>query len=106
MELYSYFQSLMNDSDDVPADSILSQSIHDDEHMKVVKFTFAAGQELSEHTSTYAAVLFFLKGEADVTLGDDHKEAEVGTFVHMTPRLPHSIKAKTNVVMVLMMLKG
>ena len=106
MELYSYFQNLIDDSDDIPADSILSQSIHDDEQVKVIKFTFAAGQELSEHTSTYAAVLFFLKGEADVTLGEDSKQAEAGTFVHMTPRLPHSIKARTDVVMVLMMLKG
>jgi len=91
---------------EIPADSIISRTLYSDERLKVVLFGFAAGQELSEHTSVYPAVLHFLSGEAAVTLGDESKPAGPGTWIHMPPRLPHSVKAQTAVVMLLLMLKG
>lgn len=50
-------------------------------------------------------MLFFVKGEASVGLGDDVQEAQAGTWVHMPASLKHSIKAKTPVVMLLILLK-
>jgi quercetin dioxygenase-like cupin family protein len=50
-------------------------------------------------------MLLFVKGEATVGLGDDVKDAGAGTFVHMTPGLKHSIKAKSPLVMLLVLLK-
>ena len=90
---------------ELPADSIISRTLYSDERLKVVLFGFAAGQELTEHTSAYPAVLHFLSGEAAVTLGDESKPAGPGTWIHMPPRLPHSVAARTPVVMLLMMLK-
>jgi quercetin dioxygenase-like cupin family protein len=46
-----------------------------------------------------------VKGEATVGLGDDVQEAKAGTWVHMPASLKHSIKAKTPVVMLLVLLK-
>ena len=60
---------------------------------------------IAEHTASKPALLFFIKGEAVVGLGDDMKDAGAGTFVHMSPGLKHSIKAKTPVVMLLVLLK-
>ena len=88
-----------------PADGILSKTIYQDDQIKAVIFGFGQGQELSEHTAAKPALLFFVKGEASVGLGDDFKEAGAGTFVHMTPGLKHSIKAKTPLVMLLVLLK-
>lgn len=88
-----------------PADGILSKTIYQDEQIKVVIFGFGQGQELSEHTASKPAILIFVKGEAVVGLGEDMKEAAAGTFVHMPPGLRHSIKAKTPVVMLLVLLK-
>ena len=68
-------------------------------------FGFAQGEELSEHTASKPAVLYFVKGEATVDLGDDVQEAQAGTWVHMPASLKHSIKAKTPVVMLLVLLK-
>lgn len=65
----------------------------------------AQGQELSDHTAAKPAMLFFVKGEASVGLGDDMQEAQAGTWVHMPAGLKHSIKAKTPVVMLLVLLK-
>lgn len=87
-----------------PADGILSRTIYQDDQIKAVVFGFGQGQELSEHTASKPAMLFFAKGEAVVGLGEDEKEAGAGTWVHMTPGLKHSIKAKTPVVMLLVLM--
>ncbi len=50
-------------------------------------------------------MLFFVKGEATLGLGDDVQDAQAGTWVHMPAGLKHSIKAKTQVVMLLVLLK-
>lgn len=87
-----------------PADGILSRTIFQDDKIKAVVFGFAQGQELSEHTAAKPAMLIFVKGEASVGLGDDMQEAQAGTWVHMPAGLKHSIKAKTPVVMLLLVL--
>lgn len=88
---------------DTTPDSIISRTIYKDAQLKAILFAFAAGQELSEHTSTHAAALHFLQGTADVMLGKERIAAATGTWVHMPPQLPHSILATTPVVMLLLM---
>jgi quercetin dioxygenase-like cupin family protein len=83
----------------------LSRTILQDDQVKAVVFGFGQGQELSEHTASKPAMLFFVKGEATVGLGDDVKEAQAGTWVQMPAGLKHSIKAKSPVVMLLVLLK-
>src|SRR5512133_2140075 len=89
----------------VPENGILSRTMHNDDHLKVVLFGFAPGQELSAHTAPFAASLYFVQGEARLTLGEDTRDVAAGCFVHMTPKLQHGIVAKTPVVMLLMMMK-
>ena len=89
-----------------PENGILSQTLQSDERTKVILFGFAPGQELSAHTAPFPATLMFLKGEAALKLGDDEQQATAGTFVYMKPNLQHGIKAKTDVVMLLTMIKG
>jgi quercetin dioxygenase-like cupin family protein len=91
---------------DVPTDGTLSRTIHQDERLKVVLFAFSAGQELSEHTASTPAIMHFLSGDADVTLRDEVATASAGTWIHMAAQLPHSIRAKTPVVMLLSLVKG
>jgi quercetin dioxygenase-like cupin family protein len=88
-----------------PADGTLSRTLHQDDRLKVVLFGFAAGQELSEHTASTPAIMHFLDGEAEVTLGPDKLSATQGTWVHMTANLPHSIRARTPVRLLLLLLK-
>lgn len=90
---------------EMPQDGTLSRTIFQDAQMKAVLFSFSAGQELSEHTASVPAVMHFLLGEADVTLGSEQQAAKPGTWIHMDARLPHSIRAKTPVVMLLLLLK-
>ena len=102
---FKYIADLTKQISEIPPGSIVSQTIHDDEQVRAVLFAFAPGQELSEHTASRAATLYFVQGEADITLGDEAKIAQAGTWVHMTPHLPHSIVAKTAVLMLLTMFK-
>ena len=89
-----------------PRDGTLSRTIYQDDRLKVVLFGFGAGQELSEHTASTPAIMHFLEGEAEITLGGDSRLASAGSWVHMAPALPHSIRAKTPVVMLLSLLKS
>lgn len=89
----------------IPADGILSRTLHNDERLRVVLFAFSQGQELSAHTAPVPAVLYFVRGEAELTLGTDKMQAKAGSFAHMPARLTHAIVATTPVIMLLMMLK-
>lgn len=86
-------------------DTITSRTLYRDEHLRTILFAFAAGQELSEHATPFAAVLHFLQGEARLTLGQEEIEAKAGSWIHMDPNLKHSVYAKTSVQMLLLMIK-
>jgi quercetin dioxygenase-like cupin family protein len=102
---YEIFTDLTSQVE-MPKDGTLSRTIHLDDRLKVVLFAFSAGQELSEHTASTPTIMHFLSGEADVTLGDEKVTTGAGTWIHMAAQLPHSIRTKTPVVMLLSLLKG
>ena len=89
---------------EIGTESIVSRTVYKDDGVRVILFGFAQGEVLSEHTSSYPAILHFLEGEAAVTLGEEAIQAQPGTWVHMPAHLPHSIKAETVVKMLLVML--
>ena len=89
----------------VPPDGILSRTLHNDDRLRVVLFAFSVGQELSAHTAPMAAMIYFVRGEAKLTLGEQTTDAKAGSFAWMPPKLTHGIVATTPTVMLLMMLK-
>jgi quercetin dioxygenase-like cupin family protein len=101
---YTYIADLAQQVE-IPSNGILTRTLYVDEWVKVVMFGFDTGQELSEHTASTPALLHFLRGEAQLTLGKDSREASAGTWVHMPANLPHSIKARTPLVLLLLLLK-
>lgn len=90
----------------IPPYGILSRTIYADSQIKVVLFGFSAGQELSEHTAAVPAIIQVISGTARLTLGAETLAARAGTWVHMPPRLPHSVLAETPLVFLLTMLRG
>lgn len=96
----------LEESGAVPGGSILSRTLQSDANSKVILFRFAPGQELSAHAAPFPATLQFVSGEAQLKLGDDWHAAQAGTFVYMTPKLEHAIKAQTETVMLLTMIKA
>ena len=63
----------------------------------------ACGMIISD--AKFAAATLLTSGEATLTLGSDSMEAREGTWAHMPAQLPHSLLARTPVVMLLLLLK-
>lgn len=105
MANYAVVENLLR-AVEIPKDGTLSRTIHRDDQVKIVLFGFAGGQELSQHTAAVPAILEILQGDARVTLDGDEKELSAGSWVFMDANLPHSVYARTDVVMLLTMLTG
>jgi len=91
----------------IPEESIVSRTLYQSDTVRVILFGFAAGQELSEHSTPMAATLHVLSGQATVTLGAESFEVGPGAWAQMPPKLPHSIRAHAEpVLMVLTMAKA
>lgn len=102
---YVFLPGLTADLAKVPENSVLSQVIFKDDKLDVTLFNFAAGQELTEHTSPHAATIEVLQGEGSMTLGRDAVELKPGSWIYMAPELPHSLKTRTQFVMLLTLVK-
>jgi quercetin dioxygenase-like cupin family protein len=102
---YTYFAELPDQIGDIPPDSIVSRILFSNDHVKIILFGFAAGQELSEHTAATPAVIHILKGQGRLTFGDDLQEAKPGTCAYMPAQLPHSLVAETPLTMLLLLIK-
>ena len=102
---YTFIANLIEQIPEIPVNSIVSQTIYKDPHHQTILFAFAAGQELAEHTTPQAAMLHFVQGEAEVTLDSDALTVQSGSWIYMPPHLPHSISAKTTLLMLLTMVK-
>lgn len=100
------FAQDLRHTEEQAANSILSRTLQHDDRSKVIVFTFAPGQELSAHTAPFPATLYFAKGEATLHLGNQDHEVSEGAFAYMPALLEHGIRAKTQVVMLLTMLKN
>lgn len=78
----------------------------DDDNAKVVLFAFSAGAGLAEHVAPLPAIIHIIRGEADLTVDGQAVAGKPGTWIQMTAKTPHSIKATTPLVMLLTLLKA
>jgi len=84
---------------------IVSKSIVENEHHKIIHFTLAPGQELSEHTASVPAVIQILDGKGIVTLGGVEHEARPGMLFYMPAELKHAVIAPERLVFLLTMFR-
>ena len=103
-ENYFFSKNVAELVSEIPPDSIVSRTFYEADRLKAILFGFAPGQELSEHTSARPAILHFLTGEANLTLGEAAQRVQTGSWAYMQPHLPHSIVAQTEVIMLLYLL--
>ena len=68
-------------------------------------FAFAAGQELSEHSAPFDALVQVLDGELELTIGGNGVHARPGEVVLMPADVPHALKAVVDTKMLLTMLR-
>lgn len=104
-EKYIFLADLNEKLPAIPGNSILSQILVKNDQLEVTLFQFAEGQELTEHTSSFPAVIHILSGEGSMTLGQDSVKIHAGSWVYMPPDLPHSMRTDTPMVMLLTLRK-
>ena len=90
---------------DVAEQGIVSKAIVENDHHKIVHFTLAAGQELSEHTASVPAVIHVLQGEGTVSLAGEEHEARPGMLYYMPAELKHAVVARGDLVFLLTMFR-
>ena len=91
---------------DTPADGIVSRTIHDDEVVRAVLFSFAPGQQLSDHTASVPITIVIVEGEADLVVEGESHGGRPGSWMHVAANVPHSVEARTPLTMLLTLLKG
>lgn len=72
----------------------------------ITLFAFDKGQELSEHSAPFDAMVHVLEGEVELIIGGEPVIARANEFVIMPANIPHAVKAKTPFKMLLTMIKG
>jgi len=83
----------------------VSRTLLRTENSRVVLFGFAAGQELTEHTSNQHATIQILSGECDFSLAGKPHALKPGDLLYMPPHLRHAVKATTQFSMLLTLSK-
>ena len=72
----------------------------------VTRFSFDEGQELSEHSAPYDAMVNVLDGEAEVIIAGESVITKAGETVIMPANIPHAVKASKRFKMLLVMIRG
>ncbi len=71
----------------------------------ITLFALDAGQELSEHTTPFDALVMVLEGALTLTIGGTPVHATPGTIVRMPAGVPHAVQAPEAARMLLIMLR-
>jgi quercetin dioxygenase-like cupin family protein len=71
----------------------------------VTAFAFDQGQQLSEHTAPFDAMVIDLDGEAEITIGGRANRVKPGEMIIMPAAVPHALRAVTRFKMLLVMIK-
>jgi quercetin dioxygenase-like cupin family protein len=86
--------------------SVVSRIIVKRETGNVTLFAFDAGQELSEHTAPFDALVQVLEGEAAITVAGQPYRVRTGEMILMPARQPHALQAVSRFKMLLTMIRS
>jgi len=85
--------------------AVVSREIVSQPAGTVTAFAFDQGEQLSEHTAPFDALVIDLDGEADITIGGRSNRVKPGEMIIMPAAVPHALKAVTRFKMLLVMIK-
>jgi len=86
--------------------AVVSRTILKRPNGTLTLFAFDLGQELSEHTAPFDAVVQILDGEADLIIGGKTVHTIAGQTAIMPANIPHAVKAVKRFKMLLIMLRS
>ncbi len=86
-------------------DAIVSKTLIKGETGSVTVFAFDRGQELSEHTVSFDALVCVLDGKAEIRISQAVHRVAAGEVIVMPSKQPHAVKALQRFKMMLSMIK-
>ena len=86
--------------------SVVSRQITKADAGNVTLFAFDAGQELSEHTAPFDALVYLLDGKAEIRISGQSYALSAGDTIIMPANAPHAVKAETKFKMLLTMIRA
>jgi quercetin dioxygenase-like cupin family protein len=91
---------------DYQTGSVVSRQITKTESGNVTLFAFDEGQELSEHTAPFDALVHILDGEGEIKISGQSFQLRTGEAIIMPADQPHAVKAIKKFKMLLTMIKA
>lgn len=91
---------------DYAAHSVVSKTIIKKSAGNVTLFAFDKGEELSEHTAPFEALIQVLEGRAEITVGGKQENVVSGCCILLPANVPHAVKASEKFKMMLTMIKN
>jgi quercetin dioxygenase-like cupin family protein len=85
--------------------AIVSREIVSQPTGTITAFAFDEGEQLSEHTAPFDAMVIALEGGVDITIGGKVNQVGSGEMIIMPAGVPHALKAVTRFKMLLVMIK-
>jgi quercetin dioxygenase-like cupin family protein len=86
--------------------SVVSRQITKADVGNVTLFAFDAGQELSEHTAPFDALVHVVDGEAEIIISGKSFQLKAGDAIVMPADEPHAVKANGQFKMLLTMIRA
>jgi len=91
---------------EVAPGAVVSRTLAKNDAGTVTLFAFDAGQELSEHSTPFDALVQVIEGRAELIIGGKSVAAGAGQLVVMPANVPHAVKAPVPFKMLLVMLRA
>lgn len=86
--------------------SIVSRQITKAEGGNVTLFAFDSGQELSEHTAPFDALVHIVDGQAEIIISGKSFQLGSGQAIIMPANDPHAVRATSQFKMLLTMIRN
>ncbi|CAG0960372.1 MAG: Cupin domain protein [Candidatus Methanoperedens nitroreducens] len=86
--------------------SVVSKTLKQNSAGTITLFAFDSGQELSEHSAPFDAVVHVIEGEGSFLIGGEEHNLKEGDLIIMPANVPHAVKAVQKFKMLLTMLRA
>jgi len=85
---------------------IVSKRVLEKSTGNISLFAFDQGQQLSEHSAPFDAMVQILEGKAEITIDKKPYHLQEGETIIMPANIPHAVHAEEKFKMLLTMIKG
>ncbi|MFC2104654.1 cupin domain-containing protein [Bacteroidota bacterium] len=99
-DVFDFAQKVDYSSDGIVSKRIIQKSVGN-----ITLFAFDKGQELSEHSAPFDALIQVLEGSAQIIIDKKPYEVQAGKSIIMPANIPHAVKATSRFKMLLTMIK-